>query len=114
MAFRAKLFTIEGPGGWTFAKVPARHAPPVTHGWGRTPVVATVDGKTWDTSVWRDKKHGTVLALPKHIRGAKTAGDTVVVELAPRGTLEVPEVAPIERPRATPTAPARTRPTRRR
>ena len=46
MAFKARLFRYPGPGGWTFARIPARHAPPVTHGWGRTPVTATVDGQS--------------------------------------------------------------------
>lgn len=30
-------------------------APPVTRPWGRTPVLAGVDGVSWETSVWRDK-----------------------------------------------------------
>jgi hypothetical protein len=85
MVFKAKLFRIEGPGGWTFAHVPDRHAPPVTHGWGRTPVLARVDGKQWETSVWRDKTHRTLLAVPKHIRGDKTDGDVVEIEIAERG-----------------------------
>lgn len=85
MCFRATLFRYPGPGGWTFARVPAEHAPPVTEGWGRTPVRATVDGKTWETSVWRDQKHGTLLPVPAKIRGDKGHGDTVVVELAPPG-----------------------------
>ena len=84
MAFKAKLFRYLGPGGWTFAKVPDRHAPPVTHGWGRTPVMATVDGKTWETSVWRDRAHGTLLAVPKVVRGNKGDGDLVNVELSER------------------------------
>jgi hypothetical protein len=84
VAFKAKLFRYPGPAGWTFAPVPDRYAPPVTHGWGRTPVVATVDGKTWETSVWRDKKYGTLLAVPKAIRGSKGDGDVVKVELQPR------------------------------
>lgn len=84
MPFKAKLMRYPGPGGWTFARIPARHAPPVTHGWGRTPVRATVDGKTWDTSVWRDTKYGTLLAVPKRLRGDKGHGDTVEVVLEPR------------------------------
>jgi hypothetical protein len=84
MRFKAKLFRVQGAGGWHFAPVPAKHAPPVTHGWGRTPVVATVDGTTWNTSVWRDKKHGTILAVPKAVRGDKTDGDTVTVEIKAR------------------------------
>jgi hypothetical protein len=83
LAFKTTLFRFPGPGGWTFARIPERHAPPVTHGWGRTPVVATVDGHTWKTSVWRDKKHGTLLPVPKRIRGAKGDGDAVRIMLAP-------------------------------
>jgi hypothetical protein len=80
--FRSKLFKYDGPGGWHFATVPQRYAPPVTHGWGRTPVRATVDGQEWNTSVWRDKK-GTrcLLAVPKKYRGEKGDGDTVRVRL---------------------------------
>lgn len=84
-SFRAKLFRYRGPGGWHFAPVPKAYAPPVTHGWGRTPVRATVDGHTWDTSVWWDTKSGkTLLAVPKKVRGGKGDGDIVHVSLAPR------------------------------
>ena len=85
MNFKSKLFKYPGPGGWTFAPVPKKHAPPVTAGWGRTPVVATVDGHTWDTSVWRDKKYGTLLPVPKRLLGTKGDGDTVLVTIKPRG-----------------------------
>lgn len=84
MSFKSTLFKYPGPGGWTFAPVPKKHAPPVLAGFGRTPVVATVDGHTWETSVWRDSKHGTLLAVPKKVRGEKEAGDTVLVALRPR------------------------------
>jgi hypothetical protein len=79
--FKTKLFRYPGPGGWTFARIPAKHAPPVTEAWGRTPVRARVDGHEWETSVWRDKQHGTLLPVPKRLRGAKGDGDTVEVEL---------------------------------
>ncbi len=79
----ARLFRFPGPGGWTFAVIPKRHAPPATHPWGRTPVRATVDGQAWETSVWRDKTHGTLLAVPKRLRGGKGHGDVVKVSLAP-------------------------------
>ena len=36
-------------GSWYFLPVPERLSPPVTHGWGRTPVTATVGGQTWET-----------------------------------------------------------------
>lgn len=84
MPFSATLFQYPGPGGWTFAPVPPEFAPPVTEGWGRTPVTATVDGRSWDTSVWRDRKHGTLLPVPKAIRKKKAAGDTVLVEIRMR------------------------------
>lgn len=79
--FRAKLFRYPGKGGWHFAPVPARLTPPVTHGWGRTPVDAVVDGVAWRTSVWRGKDGRALLAVPARIRGAKGDGDTVVVEI---------------------------------
>lgn len=50
---------------------------------------ASVDGVTWETSVWRDKKHGCLLPVPKKIRGDKGDGDVVSVELRARGSLEV-------------------------
>lgn len=43
-SFTAKLFRYPGKGGWHFAPVPDRLAPPVTSAWGRTPVMAAVDG----------------------------------------------------------------------
>lgn len=81
LEFTAVLFRYPGKGGWHFAPVPKRFAPPVTHAWGRTPVRATVDGHSWDTSVWRAKDGGTLLAVPKHVRGAKGHGDSVRVRL---------------------------------
>jgi hypothetical protein len=81
--FVTTMFRHPGKGGWTFAIVPKKHAPPVTRPWGRTPVRAVVDGKGWDTSVWRDSKsNGSLLAVPARIRGAKGHGDRVTVELA--------------------------------
>ena len=80
--FRSTLFRVPGQGGWVFAPVPVEHAPGVTVGWGRTPVVATVDGTTWDTSVWREKSGRTILAVPKKVRGDKDDGDVVEVVLS--------------------------------
>ena len=79
--FSGTLFRYPGKGGWTFVPVPKRHAPPVTHGWGRTPVTATVDDVTWTTSVWRDKTGKTLLAVPRHVRCGKEDGDRVSVTL---------------------------------
>ncbi|MCC6243520.1 MAG: DUF1905 domain-containing protein [Gemmatimonadaceae bacterium] len=79
--FNAVLFRYPGKGGWHFAPVPDHFAPPVTHGWGRTPVVATVDGVAWATSVWRGKDGRTLLAIPSKVRGAKREGDRVEVDI---------------------------------
>ena len=79
--FSTRLFRYPGPGGWTFALIPARYAPSPSAPWGRTPVFAVVDGQRWATSVWRDRKHGTLLPVPKRVRGSKGDGDRVVVEL---------------------------------
>ena len=79
--FTSVLFRIPGKGGWHFAPVPEEHAPPARLAWGRTPVVATVDGHKWKTSVWREKSGRTLLAVPKAIRGVKGEGDQVDVTL---------------------------------
>ena len=79
--FTATLFRIPGKGGWTFAPVPPDKAPPVAHAWGRTPVVATVDGYRWKTSVWRERSGRTLLPVPKAARGGKGDGDRVRVRL---------------------------------
>ena len=89
--FKATLFKIPGKGGWTFAPVPDEAAPEVSGAWGMTPVVATILGRTWSTSVWRDSTHGALLPVPAKVRGALGDGDEVEVDLevdtarAPRG-----------------------------
>lgn len=80
--FTAALFTTEGKGGWTFAPLPEDIALPVTGAWGMTPVIASVDGKTWQTTIWKDsKRKKSFLPVPKKIRGRKGDGDKVEVEL---------------------------------
>ena len=83
-SFQSTLFRYPGPGGWMFAPIPEAHAPPATHPWGRTPVQASVDGRVWPTSVWRDRKHGTLLPVPKKILAGKQEGETITVLLSPR------------------------------
>jgi hypothetical protein len=79
--FTATLFRYPGQGGWTFAEVPEELAPPVTHGWGRTPVTATLDGVSWETSVWRGKDGKTLLSLPKNVRGTLEDGDVATISI---------------------------------
>ncbi|MGH9386050.1 MAG: DUF1905 domain-containing protein [Vicinamibacterales bacterium] len=79
--FTSRLLRYPGKGGWIFAPIPKRLAPPITRPWGRTPVRAVVDGIAWDTSIWRDRKSdGALLAVPARIRGRKGDGDAVTVE----------------------------------
>lgn len=79
--FTSTLFRVPGKGGWTFATVPERHAPSRWLAWGRTPVMAVVDGRRWRTSVWREKSGRILLPVPKSIRGEKGNGDRVQVRL---------------------------------
>jgi hypothetical protein len=79
--FDAELFRVPGKGGWTFAPVPEESAPQRSEAWGRTPVLAEVDGREWTTSVWRERSGRTLLPVPKDIRGIKGDGDTVRVRL---------------------------------
>ena len=78
--FPTTLFRYSGKGAWYFAIIPNAVAPPATRPWGRTPVTATVDGVTWETSLWRDtKSNRSLLAVPKKHRGGKGDGDAVTV-----------------------------------
>jgi len=79
--FTAALWRIPGKGGWTFVTVRARYAPSKSLAWGRIPVVASVDGRRWRTSVWREKSGRVLLPVPKSVRGGKAVGDRVRVTL---------------------------------
>ncbi len=82
-AFRAVLFRWDGAAPWTFVVVPPAAAPLVAGPWGRAPVTATVDGITWQTSVWTSKEYGWLLAVPARVRGSKGHGDEVSVAIGP-------------------------------
>ena len=77
----ATLVRWPGPGAWVFAPVPDEHAPETAGAFGRVPVTATVDGRTWATSVWRDRRSGWLLPIPARIRGGRDDGDVVTVEI---------------------------------
>ncbi|MGY1745521.1 DUF1905 domain-containing protein [Blastococcus sp. SYSU D00695] len=81
MPFTATLTRSPGPGGWVFAPVPAESAPGSAGAFGRVPVTATVDGRSWSTSVWRDRRSGWLLPVPARIRAGKGDGDVVTVEV---------------------------------
>ncbi len=81
--FSAEVFRVDEPGGWYFVAVPDEHAPDAAGSWGRTPVIATVQGRTWATSAWRDSRRGWLLAIPKRIRVGFDEGDVVAVGIEP-------------------------------
>ncbi len=81
MAFEARLVRWTGPNAWVFAPVPDDEAPDSAGAFGRVPVRATVDGRSWATSVWRDSRAGWLLPVPARIRRDKDDGDTVVVSI---------------------------------
>ena len=81
VVFRTKLFKYPGKGGWTFATVPKKHAPSAKMAWGRTPVIASLNGTEWRTSVWTEKSGRVLLPIPAKVRGPLEDGDTVVLEL---------------------------------
>ena len=81
MTFEARLVRWAGEGAWVFAPVPEQHAPETAGPFGRVPVVATVDGVRWTTSVWRDRRSGWLLPIPARVRRGKDDGDVVEVDL---------------------------------
>lgn len=82
VSFTAVLQKFPGKGGWTYVAIPPDATPRESGAWGRTPATANVDGRTWVTSVWREKSGRCMLPVPKKIRPDKSAGDTVTVALA--------------------------------
>jgi hypothetical protein len=79
--FRATLWRYPGKGGWHFVTVPPRCAPSHHQAWGRAPVTATANERTWKTSTWRGKDGRVLLALPTLVRGTLQKGDRVWVTL---------------------------------
>ncbi|MFL6180260.1 MAG: DUF1905 domain-containing protein [Actinomycetes bacterium] len=75
--FEAELVAWEGPSAWHFVGVPPELAPDFSGAFGRVPVTAEVDGRTWSTSIWRGTDGRWLLAIPKKIRGRKGDGDWI-------------------------------------
>jgi hypothetical protein len=64
---------------WTIAPLPLHFVIEAVHPFGRTPVIATLDGKEWSTSLWTEKSGKTLIAIPKKVRGLSTEGDKVEI-----------------------------------
>jgi Domain of unknown function (DUF1905) len=81
VTFQTRLVRWTGEAAWVFAPVPDEHAPGTAGPFGRVPVRATVDGRSWPTSVWRDSRAGWLLPVPARIRRGKDDGDVVTVAI---------------------------------
>lgn len=86
MEFETTLVRLPGPTAWVFAPVPDEHAPPAAGAFGRAPVLATVDGVTWATSVWRDRSGRWMLPVPARVRRGKDDGDVVTAAIEVDGS----------------------------
>lgn len=64
---------------WYFAYLPHSIKIEAVHAFGRTPIIATLDDKTWSTSVWTEKNGNSSIAIPKKIRGNLSEGDEVEI-----------------------------------
>jgi hypothetical protein len=71
--------TLIQPQDWVFAPLPADIIIEAVHPFGRTPVKATIDNKSWDTSIWTEKDGKSMIAVPKKIRGNLSKGDEVEI-----------------------------------
>lgn len=91
MEFEAEIWKYEGPGGWHFVTLPSDIAFQIKAetagrlpGWGMVKVRATINGVTFETSVFPDKASGSFLLPVKAAvrRTAKlAAGDKVRIRL---------------------------------
>lgn len=64
---------------WRVAPLPKAFVIEAVHPFGRTPVIATLNGKEWHTSLWTEKDGNTMIAIPKKVRGHLDEGDEVEV-----------------------------------
>jgi len=70
---------LEKLASWTVAPLPDSIPIEAVSSFGRTPVIASVEGREWSTSLWTDKSGKTMIALPKKVRGYLMPGDTVEI-----------------------------------
>lgn len=78
-SFSAPLWRWPTPNGVLLVTVPEAVRPPALAAFGRTPVVATVNGKTWKTSIFASSSHGAILLVPKKVARPWVEGDELEV-----------------------------------
>jgi len=64
---------------WYIAPLPKSMVIEAVQPFGRTPVMATLNGKEWQTSLWTEKSGETMIAVPKKVRGKLEEGDEVEI-----------------------------------
>jgi hypothetical protein len=84
---RSKVWQYEGMAGWHFISLPKTNAKKIktlfggmSRGWGSIPVVVSLSGVKWKTSIFPDRKSGTyLLPLKAEVRKKLdlSAGDVV-------------------------------------
>jgi hypothetical protein len=70
---------IQKLSSWYIAPLPDHFEIEAVQAFGRTPVIATLEGKTWSTSLWTEKSGQTMIAIPKKVRGSYGEGDLVEI-----------------------------------
>ena len=79
--FTAKLWRWPSPKGILMLTVPVESELPIMGPFGRTPVTATVLGKSWRTSTFHTREHGTILLMPKKVVQKRGEGEAVEVRI---------------------------------
>ena len=64
---------------WYIAALPSTIDIEAVHCFGRTPVIATVNNKTWNTSIWTQKDGITMIEIPKKVRGNLIEDDEIEI-----------------------------------
>lgn len=88
---RAKVWLYPGMAAWHFVTLPRTQSEEIKarfggmkRGWGSLPVVATIGGTSWKTSIFPDKKAGAyLLPLKSEVRKKEKigAGGTIALSI---------------------------------
>jgi len=76
ITFTSTLIKLQS---WTITPLPKHFIVEAVHPFGRTPVIAVLNAKEWNTSLWTDKVGDTMIAIPKKVRGKLEVGDEVEI-----------------------------------
>lgn len=74
--FKSTLIKLQS---WYIAPLPNNIDIEAVHCFGRTPVIAKVNNKTWNTSIWTQKDGITMIAIPKKVRDKLIEGEEIEI-----------------------------------